>query len=223
MTETRDETGPRRLILLRHGVTEHNARGIWQGHLDTDLAPAGLAQAQAAAAVLVRYRPSFIVSSDLGRAAQTTRIVASACGVEPSYDARLREIHVGAWQGLDSAGVEELFPGAQARITAGEDLRRGGDGETVSDVVRRARPAVDELVRVMQPGQAALVVSHGVCARALAADLAGMDQRTAWTALAGLGNCSWAELTESASGWRISLWNGRAEGHTGSFREGHGY
>ena len=43
---------PRRLVILRHGVTSHNAAGIWQGHLDTELTADGLAQAEAVAEVL---------------------------------------------------------------------------------------------------------------------------------------------------------------------------
>lgn len=214
---------PRRLVLLRHGVTAHNARGIWQGHLDTELTPDGVAQAQAAAQALSAYPFTRLVSSDLQRAAQTARIVGEACALAPAYDARLREIHVGAWQGLDAAGVEAAFPGAQARLAAGEDLPRGGDGECVADVVRRARPALDELVASLGEGECALVVTHGVSARALAADLAGIDQRTAWLSLAGLGNCCWVELTQTPARWRVALWNGRAAAPGRVVREAHGY
>lgn len=214
---------PRRLVLLRHGVTAHNAQGIWQGHLDTELSQDGVDQARAAAEVLAGYGFTRVISSDLARAAGTARIVAVACGLEVSYDARLREIHVGAWQGLDAAGVEAAFPGAQARLSGGEDLPRGGDGETVADVVRRARPAIDDLRGDLGPGECALVVTHGVSARALAADLAGLNQRTAWLSLAGLGNCAWTELAETTERWRIALWNGRAAPLGRPVREAHGY
>lgn len=215
--------GPRRLVILRHGVTSHNAAGIWQGHLDIELTADGVDQARAVAETLVGYGFSRIVSSDLRRAAATARVLGQRCGLPVSIERRLREIDVGAWQGLDAAGVEAAFPGAQARLARGEDLPRGGDGETVADVVRRARPAVDELIDAMGPGETALIVTHGVCARALAADLAEMDQKTAWCALAGLGNCAWTELTQAASRWRISLWNGRASSLARPMREAHGY
>lgn len=214
---------PRRLVILRHGVTSHNAAGIWQGHLDTELTADGLAQAEAVAEVLGGYGFSRILASDLRRASVTARMVADRVGLPVEVDRRLREIHVGSWQGLDAAGVEAAFPGAQARLSLGEDLPRGGTGERVADVVRRARPAVDELIAVLAPGQTALIVTHGVCARAIAADLAEIDQRTAWLSLAGLGNCAWAELTETAVRWRVSLWNGRASSLARPMREAHGY
>lgn len=214
---------PRRLVILRHGVTSHNAAGIWQGHLDTELTADGLAQARAAAEVLVGYGFSRILASDLQRAAVTAGVLGERCGLPVGTDPRLREIHVGAWQGLDATGVEAAFPGVQARLSLGEDLPRGGDGERVADVVRRARPAVEELIAAMAPGETALIVTHGVCARAVAADLAEVDQRTAWLSLAGLGNCAWAELTQAAVRWRISLWNARASSLARPLREAHGY
>ncbi|QQS00998.1 MAG: histidine phosphatase family protein [Austwickia sp.] len=214
---------PRRLVILRHGVTGHNAAGIWQGHLDTELTPDGLNQARAAAEVLVGYGFARILASDLRRASATARIIGERCGLPVGIDPRLREIHVGAWQGLDAAGVEAAFPGAQARLSLGEDLPRGGDGERVADVVRRARPAADDLIEALAPGETGLIVTHGVCARAIAADLAEVDQRTAWLSLAGLGNCAWAELTQTAVRWRISLWNGRASSLARPMREAHGY
>jgi len=59
--------GGRRLIVWRHGETDHNAGGIWQGQLDTALSAKGREQARAAAAALTAYSPAVIVSSDLER------------------------------------------------------------------------------------------------------------------------------------------------------------
>src|SRR6186997_3359447 len=69
--------GGRTLIIWRHGETDHNANGIWQGQLDTALSDKGREQARTAAAELAGYRPSVIVSSDLERAADTARTLAS--------------------------------------------------------------------------------------------------------------------------------------------------
>src|SRR3954453_21525137 len=73
-------TPRRRLVVLRHGQTDHNASGIWQGQLDTALSEVGRAQAQAAAAVLASYEPSLIHSSDLSRAAETAAALGSRGG-----------------------------------------------------------------------------------------------------------------------------------------------
>ena len=200
----------RRLVVVRHGETTHNAQGIWQGQLDTSLSATGRAQAAAAAAALAPYQPSLIWSSDLERAAETARAISAVAGVAVRYDERLREIHVGQWQGMTAGDVAENYPELQAALAEGQDLPRGVDGETVAQVVARGRACLDELVEVLGPGECAVVATHGVTGRALAASLAGIEQHTAWTSIGGLHNCHWGELTEGRLGWRITAWNAGA-------------
>ncbi|HET8601684.1 MAG TPA: histidine phosphatase family protein [Segeticoccus sp.] len=197
----------RRLIIWRHGQTDHNAQGLWQGHLDTPLSALGRAQAAAAAAELAAYRPSLVVSSDLERAAQTAGALASVTGQHVRYDARFREIHVGEWQGLTAGDVAERYPELNEALGQGQDLPRGVSGETVAQVLDRAAPAAEELLAQLGPGECAVLATHGVTGRALAAALAGIEQHTAWRSLAGLHNGHWALLQEGRHGWRIEVWN----------------
>lgn len=197
----------RRLIVWRHGQTEHNASGIWQGQLDTALSETGRAQARTAAAALAAYRPSVVVSSDLQRAAATAGALAGLLGLPVRYDERLREIHAGQWQGMTAGDVAERFPEEQAALASGEDLPRGVDGERVSQVAERVRAAVDDLLTGLGAGECAVVATHGVSGRAITASLAGLSQFDAWRSLAGLHNCCWADLREYPRGWRISAWN----------------
>src|SRR3954453_4251950 len=92
-------TARRRLIIWRHGQTDHNASGIWQGQLDTALSEGGRAQAHAAAEVRASYETSLIHSSDLSRAAETAHALGSRLGLAVHHDERLREIPAGGWQG----------------------------------------------------------------------------------------------------------------------------
>lgn len=200
----------RRLIVLRHGQTGHNARGIWQGQLDSALSELGVQQAYAAAAAIAELKPSRVVASDLQRAAVTGQAVADASGIPIALDPRWREIHAGGWSGLTGAQVREEYPGDQDRLLRGEDFKRGGTGESVADVATRVRAAADELLAELAPGGCAVVATHGVSGRALVAALCGIRQQTAWLTLAGLGNCHWAELVEGDRGWRIQTWNAHA-------------
>jgi len=104
----------RRLILIRHGQTTYNSTGRMQGHLDTELSELGYEQARAAARLLQDQGVSKIVASDLLRARETARVVAEALGMDFTTDARLRETHLGQWQGRTSAEVDTEFPGARA-------------------------------------------------------------------------------------------------------------
>ena len=198
---------PRRLIVLRHGETDSNARGIWQGQLDHELSERGHAQARAAAQALVALQPSRVVASDLLRAQVTGRDVAQACGVPITLDERLREIHAGDWQGLTGAEVRERYPEDAERLLSGEDFVRGGHGESVADVAERSRAAVSEVVASMAPGECVVLATHGVTGRTLVVDLVGLDQQQAWLALGGLRNCHWALLEEGRAGWRVVEWN----------------
>jgi len=199
--------GGRTLIIWRHGETDHNASGIWQGQLDTALSAKGRAQARTAAAALAAYSPSMIVSSDLQRAAETARALASQADIPVRYDERLREIHAGLWQGMTAGDVAEQYPKEQAALLAGEDIRRGVHGESLGQVAERARAAVDELLVDLAPGDCAVIATHGVSGRTIVASLVGLDQSLAWQSIAGLHNCHWAQVGEYARTWRIVAWN----------------
>ncbi len=208
----------RRIVVLRHGETVHNAAGIWQGQLDSELSELGLAQAAAVGPVLADLSPSRIVSSDLTRAARTAQAVAAACGIPLTFDKRFREIHAGTWQGMRNEVVVEQFPEERAAISRGEDIKRGGHGESMSDVAARVRLALDELVAGMDPGECVIVSTHGTAGRSVAAVLLGLDQRLAWRILGAFGNCHWSELVEGEHGWRLVTWNTSAgtASHEGS-------
>lgn len=202
-------TAARRVLLVRHGETDHNAGGVWQGQLDTPLSDLGVEQARAAGRAIVAYRPSRVVASDLARAAVTARHVAEAAGVELTLDPRWREIHVGQWQGLHTSDVRARYADLLAEMDR-TDVRRGVDGETLAEVGRRAGESLRELVDALADGECAVVVAHGVSTRAAVADLLGLDQHLATHALRTMGNCHWAELTQGRTGWQLSAWNAHA-------------
>lgn len=213
-TEAGGERGgePRRLVVVRHGQTESNAQGIWQGQLDHELSELGREQARAAAAGISALRPGRVVSSDLARARVTAEEIARACDIRVTVDERWREIHAGGWQGLTAEQVRARYPEDAERLITGEDFRRGGDGESLADVATRTRAALDELLAGTAPGECVVIATHGVTGRSLVAELVGLDQSVAWRVLGGLGNCHWAALEERPAGWRITQWNASAEG-----------
>ena len=90
------------------------------------------------------------------------------------------------------------------------DIRRGVDGETLAEVGQRAGESLRELLDGLAEGECVVVVAHGVSTRAAVADLLGLDQQLATHALRTMGNCHWAELAESRTGWQLSTWNAHA-------------
>lgn len=197
----------RRLIVWRHGETEHNVVGVWQGQLDTDLSERGAQQARESAVALAALRPTRIVSSDLRRAAHTAEALAAVTDLPVEYDERLREIHVGTWQGLTQGDVAEHYPEAVAALGRGDDIVRGEHGESVAQVAQRGQTAIQEMLADLPEDGTLVVATHGVTGRTLVADLIGLSQRQAWLSMGGLRNCHWAELGEQRTGWRMITWN----------------
>ncbi|MFL6080854.1 MAG: histidine phosphatase family protein [Ornithinibacter sp.] len=207
MSRTARGAAPRRVIVLRHGETDHNAARIWQGHLDTPLSERGQQQADAVGPAIAALSPTRIASSDLTRARLTAQSVGRACGIPVHLDPRLREIDVGAWQGLSAAQVGEGWPEVQAALARGEDVRRGDSGETLAEVAERVGAALTEHLGSLGAGECLVVSMHGASGRAAAAWLLGLEHDVAWRVLGALGNCHWAELVEGRAGWRIQTWN----------------
>ncbi len=232
MTPTNAEAqhvAPRRIVVLRHGETEDNAAGIWQGRRDSALSAVGREQAARVAPVLAALEPQLIVSSDLQRAALTAQAVADLVGMPVERDPRLREVDVGSWQGRTSAWVRQRDPELLAALGRGEDVRRGHTGETVAELAARARAALDDVVDGLAPGRVALVVCHGGTSRAAVASLVGLDQMLAHRVLWGLDNCHWATVAQARQvagaevgpTWRIDHWNTGVREAPGRTAPGH--
>lgn len=148
-----------RLLVVRHGQTEWNAGGRWQGHADVPLDEAGMRQAASAAQHLGTF--GGVWSSDLRRAQLTAQIIAEILGIGPvSIDHRLRETEVGPWEGLTREEVDAGWPGFLA-------ARRRPDGfESYALAAERMANALIDIAAAHR-GEEVLVVSHAGITRAL--------------------------------------------------------
>ncbi len=219
----------RRLVMLRHGQTDFNLGSRMQGQLDTDLSELGRTQAVAAAEVLGKLQPLRIVSSDLRRAYLTAVMLGERTGLPVQVDQRLRETHLGDWQGLTHNEVDAEAPGA--RLAWREDATWAPHGgESRVDVAARSVPLVAELVSgepdwgdAAEPDRPVVLVAHGGLIAALSAAVLKLPVAN-WPILGGMGNCSWVQLsghlddlgdsesdTLDAIRWRLDVWNASAQ------------
>jgi glucosyl-3-phosphoglycerate phosphatase len=195
-----------RLVVWRHGRTSWNLEGKFQGQTDIPLDAVGVAEARAAAARLAALRPAAIVSSDLQRASQTAFELARLVGLDVTYDPDLREIDVGSWAGMTKGEFKDRFPDVKARGDAGEDFRRGGDGETVAELAERAEKGFRRAIDLVGDGETVVVASHGLATRVGIGRLIGLPAAY-WDTFGGLSNCSWVVCEPGLRGWRIIEWN----------------
>lgn len=154
-----------RLLLVRHGESEWNAAGRWQGQADPPLSDQGRAQAVAAAASIGSI--DAVVTSDLERAAHTGLIIARHLGVDHvATDPGLRERDAGPLSGLTRAEIFEQFPGLLPDDPA--EFRPGPDGDPVwpegwepdDHLWARVEVALLAIGQLVPDGDV-LVVTHG--------------------------------------------------------------
>jgi probable phosphoglycerate mutase len=217
----------RRLVMLRHGQTAFNFGSRMQGQLDTELTELGRAQAVAAAEALAKHQPLLIVSSDLRRAYDTAVALQERTGLRLWVDDRLRETHLGDWQGMTHTEIDTSAPGA--RLAWREDATWAPHGgENRVDVANRSVPLVAELVAGEpewgahdETARPVVLVAHGGLIAALTAALLRLPVSN-WPAFGGMGNASWTQLsghTESGAAaddfdairWRLDVWNASAQ------------
>ena len=141
-----------RALLTRHGQSEWNALGRWQGQADPPLSDLGRRQAHEAARSLGAV--DGIWASDLRRAAETAAIIGDDMGVGPVVlDADLRERDAGEWTGLTRAEIERRYPGFLP------DGRRPAGWESDELLVERAQRALRRIAAAT-PGGDVVVITH---------------------------------------------------------------
>jgi broad specificity phosphatase PhoE len=142
-----------RILLVRHGQSEWNASGRWQGQADPPLTSLGRAQAFEASRGLGAL--DAVWASDLERAAETAVIVSEALGVGPVVlDPDLRERDAGEWSGLTRDEIDERYPGYL------RDGARPPGWEPDPSLLERAIRVVRRIGREA-PGGDVVAITHG--------------------------------------------------------------
>jgi len=154
----------RTLILVRHGLTDWNVEGRYQGRLDIPLNAAGRKQAEALRTQLEKTPFGSVYSSPLQRAFETAQIIAR--GKPIRRDERLAEIDHGDWQGKTHQEIAAQWPHQWCAWKSYPDRFTPPGGESIAEVQSRVREFLAEI-----EDQAILCVSHGVVIQAFFATM----------------------------------------------------
>lgn len=146
----------------------------YQGHTDIELNETGYCQATKLAQRLASEPIRAVYSSDLKRALETARIIASSHQLEVEAISALREIHFGAWEGLTFEEIKNQYKDLVDKWYSSPGEIRIPQGETFDEVKKRAFNTVQELVKLNEPG-AIVVVTHGGPIRAILCALLNVD------------------------------------------------
>lgn len=148
-----------RLILVRHGETEHNRGRLTLGRADVPLNGLGRAQARAVAGSFT-HAPAAIYASPLARAFETARVIGAATGVDVAIEPDLVEMDVGAMEHLTGAELRERYPEFLRSWLSSDaaDARMPG-GETLREVQDRTWPALERM-HAAHPDGEVVAVTH---------------------------------------------------------------
>jgi broad specificity phosphatase PhoE len=175
------------ILLARHGETDWNRQGRWQGQSDRPLDDAGRAQARLLGAHLAGVGIDLLYSSDLARARETAAAVEAATGLEAVIDPALREVDVGGLVGCSREEVEARDP-EWFRIWRDGGVIGYPDGETYLELHRRSVAAFERILSAAD-GRRAAVVCHGGNIRAITSEVVGLGADDRWR-ISAVANCS---------------------------------
>ena len=168
-----------KFMLIRHGESVWNGERRIQGHLDPPLSLRGRRQADLLAARLQADGPhsvAAIYTSPLRRAAETAERLGPAFGLPIAPEPDLREMCLGAWEGMTVAEIRMAFPGAYERWLEDPATAPAPGGEGLAAFSARVVRAFEGM-RARHAGAEIVVVSHGGAIKALLCHVLGLDPR----------------------------------------------
>lgn len=189
------------IYLLRHGQTNLNRDGKYQGTIDKEINDFGIKQADSLGDRLKKYNIDIIYSSDLKRVVQTSKIINKYLNTDIIIKEELREINMGSW---DTLSIEDRYikddKYAKEWFKHLKDLPYPG-GECGGEVCERATKVIDEVVSG-EYKNVAIVTSGGTIA-ALLSKFMGLEQHNRFNL--EIDNCSISIVKYDSSSKKITV------------------
>ena len=168
------------LYIVRHGETEWNKIGRYQGITNVPLNENGIAQAKACGNALKNVHFDRILSSDLSRALVTAETIRGNRQLEIKTDERLREINFGDWEKLLFTEIEERWPGLIDQMYRRPDIVKVPNGESFQEVQDRAWSAVSDFLNENNEDETILITCHGGTIRTILCKLLDISISHCW-------------------------------------------
>jgi len=193
-----------KLLLTRHGQTDWNIAGRYQGHSDIPLNQMGQSQAVKIAQRFSQETIHAIYTSDLSRAAHTAQAIADFHQLEIKKDLRWRELSFGDWEGMTYKEMSTHSPDLFSKWMLDSMNISTPNGETLAQLAERAKAALDEIKRIHKD-QTVLVVSHSGAIQSLLSTVLGVDLNRYWQFK--ISQASLSELTVYEDSAVLNLFN----------------
>jgi probable phosphoglycerate mutase len=192
--------GPR-LLLVRHGETDWNRQGRFQGQIDIPLNAHGLAQAEAARVFLADVPIQRAYTSCMARPRQTAEVIlASHQGVPLVSSRGLMEIGHGQWEGRLESEISQGWPQLLNDWKRAPHTVQMPDGETIQEVWDRSLQTWNRIVAGLAAEETALVVAHDAVNKTILCSLLGLAPSDIWAVKQGNGGVTVIDYPDGASG-----------------------
>lgn len=171
-----------RFILVRHGQTEWNVGGRYQGQSDVALTEEGRQQARLLAENFPVAEVHRIYASDLKRASETADIIAARFGLPVTKDKIFRELSFGDWEGLTYKEIVSRWPDAMENFLRHPDKLNIPHGETFQEVQQRAVKGLHAIMAdPANEDKTIVIVAHGAILRTILTAQLHMSLEYAWS------------------------------------------
>lgn len=169
-----------RVVLIRHGQTEWNNAGRYQGQSNTELSDAGCRQAEMLAENFPVKNVDCVYSSDLNRAFATAKAVAKCFNLEVIPEKAFRELDFGDWEGLTYEEINHKWPEEVADFFGAPEKLKIPNGETFSQAAQRSVKRLKEIIADNE-GKTIVVAAHGAVIRSMLATLMHIPLHYIWS------------------------------------------
>ena len=192
--------GPR-LLLVRHGETDWNRQGRFQGQIDIPLNSNGQAQAEAAGRALAAVRINRAYTSSMARPRQTAEaILKPHPGVPLTSTRGLVEIGHGLWEGRLESEIAEGWPQLLADWKRAPETVEMPEGETIQQVWDRSLCCWNTIAASLDSDETALVVAHDAVNKTILCALLGLTPADIWAIKQGNGGITVIDYPQGANG-----------------------
>ena len=174
-----------RIILVRHGETEYNAREVFRGTIDVPLNEVGRRQAELLGAHFADMPLDAIYSSPLKRALETADSVAKRHKIEIIRADGLTDLNYGEWEGLTRDEVQERYGPLHERWLKDPHLVEMPGGESLAAVNRRSVPVLE--AATSEHEGTVLLASHRVVHKVLIYHMLDLEVSSFWEVRLDLG------------------------------------
>ncbi len=177
-----------RIILVRHGETNWNREGRFQGQIDIPLNETGKKQALAANKLLNKTSFQKVYSSSMSRPIETAKIILEnhpPIKIEHQHD--LIEIGHGLWEGKLESEISSSWPDLLKAWKESPQIVQMPEGENINEVSFRAKRCWEKICKDLSPNETALVVAHDAVNKTILCDLLGLSTSDIWKIKQGNG------------------------------------